>query len=332
MKKIYFLTLLLVSGFSFAQLVESFSFTGGLTTNGWLTHSAGTTPGPLSTTTGSLSYSGITSSGNKVALVAGNSDDLNKAIPTGALTGVAYYSTILNVPNVTGLPANTTIGDYGLMFSTTTGTTSVTAFSGRIYIRAGSSANSFNIGVLNNSGGTAAPTFVATEYAVNAPIFIVVKYDLSTNTASLFVNPAIGGTEGTPTATNATGTTPAPTSIAAIALRQGGSATSGTGNVEFDEMRAAATYAAVTGPVLKTIQNTIDGLEIFPNPVTGSVLNINTSLNGTKAISVFDLLGKQVLSVTTDTNSINVSNLNQGIYFIKISEEGKTATRKLVVR
>jgi hypothetical protein len=324
MKKIYTLSLLLVGALSFGQFSDSFTGTGLLTANGWVKHSG--TADQLAIVTGSLNYTGLTSTGNKTTLVSGNTEDANKASAT-SISGIAYYSAILNIPNTTGLNANTATGDYFLMNSDAAGATGVSAFSGRIYVRNGSAASTFNIGVLNNSGGTAAPSYVSTDYAVNTAIFVVVKYDLSTNTASLFVNPAIGSTEGTATVTNLTGTTAAPAQIAAIAIRQGG----GTGNIEIDELRLGATWSSVTSGSLAVAQNQIEGLKIYPNPVTNGTFYINTSTDSTKEVVVYDVLGKQVVKTST-TNAVNVSNLKAGVYIVKIIEDGKTATRKLIIR
>jgi len=328
MKKFYTLSLMLVGALSFAQVSDAFSGTGTLIANGWVTHS-GVTPGQLSIVSGSLSYTGLTSTGNKATLVAGNTEDVNKA-STAAITSVAYYSVILNLPNTTGLNANTATGDYFLATSATAGT-GATAFSGRIYVRTGSVADTFNIGVLNNSGGTAAPSYFSTDFSINTSIFVVVKYDLASNTASLFVNPTIGGTEGTATATNATGTTAAPAQIAAMAIRQGGNATAGTGNVEIDELRLGSTWSSVTTATLSVSQNQIEGLKVYPNPVTNGTFYINTSADSTKEVVVYDVLGKQVVKTTT-TNAVNVSNLKGGVYIVKITEDGKTATRKLIIK
>ena len=94
--------------------------------------------------------------------------------------------------------------------------------------------------------------------------------------------------------------------------------------------RNSATAANVC--VLAVNQNEISGLDIFPNPVTGNILNIQTAANEAKTVNVYDVLGKQVINVTTDNSTINVGNLNAGIYIVKVTEEGKTATRKLIVR
>lgn len=79
-------------------------------------------------------------------------------------------------------------------------------------------------------------------------------------------------------------------------------------------------------------QNTIAGLNIYPNPVTDGALYITSNSTDEKAIAVFDVLGKQVLTTTTSNNAVNVSNLKGGVYFIKISEDGKTDTKKLIIK
>ena len=83
---------------------------------------------------------------------------------------------------------------------------------------------------------------------------------------------------------------------------------------------------------LSVNQNSIAGLKVYPNPVVNGTLFIDTDANAVKNISVFDVLGKQVLNTTTSNNSISVSSLNNGIYIVKITEEGKTVSRKLVIK
>jgi hypothetical protein len=84
--------------------------------------------------------------------------------------------------------------------------------------------------------------------------------------------------------------------------------------------------------LLQTQNNEIAGLQVYPNPVSNGVLHIESNLNTERTISLFDVLGKQVLNTTTSNNTINIANLNSGIYIVKITEGAKTATRKLVIR
>lgn len=77
----------------------------------------------------------------------------------------------------------------------------------------------------------------------------------------------------------------------------------------------------------------IKGFSIFPNPVSEGVLRISTFENAEKSIQIFDLTGKQVLfRPNVNSQHISVSNLDAGVYILKVSEHGKTATRKLVIK
>jgi len=83
---------------------------------------------------------------------------------------------------------------------------------------------------------------------------------------------------------------------------------------------------------LSVKDNAIAGLKVYPNPVNKGNLYISSNSNEVKTVAVYDVLGKQVVKTTTASNeAINVSNLNAGVYIVKITEAGKTATRKLVV-
>lgn len=76
----------------------------------------------------------------------------------------------------------------------------------------------------------------------------------------------------------------------------------------------------------------IEGLNLYPNPVSNGRVNISTKNDGEKEIIIFDLLGKKVLQTLLNSRELNISNLTPGVYIIKINEENATATRKLIVR
>lgn len=78
--------------------------------------------------------------------------------------------------------------------------------------------------------------------------------------------------------------------------------------------------------------NAIDGLVMYPNPVSGNNLYFTSTNNGEMNVQIFDILGKEVLKSNVINNTVNVSGLNAGIYIVKVTEEGKTATRKLVIQ
>jgi hypothetical protein len=70
---------------------------------------------------------------------------------------------------------------------------------------------------------------------------------------------------------------------------------------------------------------------MFPNPANGNTVTITSSSNNTKEVQVYSILGKQVIN-TTITNTLNVADLQAGIYLVKITDNGKSATKKLVIR
>jgi hypothetical protein len=76
----------------------------------------------------------------------------------------------------------------------------------------------------------------------------------------------------------------------------------------------------------------IEGLNLYPNPVTGGKVYISSKKEKEKEIIIFDVLGKKVLQTVIYTKELNISNLSPGVYIIKITEEEATSSRKLIVR
>lgn len=76
----------------------------------------------------------------------------------------------------------------------------------------------------------------------------------------------------------------------------------------------------------------IEGLKIYPNPVTDGNLYIKSLKNSEKHVKIFDVLGKNILSRKMLSYVLNVSDLKPGVYILKVTENDKTATRKLVIK
>ena len=77
---------------------------------------------------------------------------------------------------------------------------------------------------------------------------------------------------------------------------------------------------------------TIEGLSLYPNPVSNGKVYISTKNDLDKEIIIFDVLGKKVLQTMISSRELNVSNLSSGVYIIKINEKEASATRKLIIR
>ncbi len=76
----------------------------------------------------------------------------------------------------------------------------------------------------------------------------------------------------------------------------------------------------------------IEGLNLYPNPVSNGKVYISSKNDLTKEIIIFDVLGKKVLQTTINSKELNISNLSPGVYIIKIDEDEASATRKLIVK
>ncbi len=118
-----------------------------------------------------------------------------------------------------------------------------------------------------------------------------------------------------------------------------------TANLSFRVLRYAPDYPAFSGrdltPGLPIEQNpdlsgcTVLGLEdnvlantlLYPNPVNGT-LQIQTESTVDK-VQVFDLIGN-LIRENTNRSSIDLADLSQGLYLVKIHSEEKTTTRKIL--
>ena len=251
MKKGLLFIITILSLNAFGQAFESFNYTGSANANGWTRHSG--TAGELQSITtpsnygNSLSFSGLAAStGNRINLTSTGTEDINKPFTTSGTT--AYMSFLLNVQNTNDM----TTGNYFTGFGQSAGA-SVTLFLPRVFVKPGVNAGTFQMGILNTTGGTGAvPTYTNAEYPLGTTIFVVVKIESSSVggviNSSLWVNPIPGAAEPAATVTNSGGTSQWPAAgIQSVFLRQAYAAASGnTGNLEIDEIRAGETWASVT--------------------------------------------------------------------------------------
>lgn len=75
---------------------------------------------------------------------------------------------------------------------------------------------------------------------------------------------------------------------------------------------------------LSNEESTIDAINIYPNPTT-DILNFKELSAGNHSISITDVLGKNIMKTTINSNDgLNVSQLNNGIYIIKFEDSNTT--------
>lgn len=119
-----------------------------------------------------------------------------------------------------------------------------------------------------------------------------------------------------------------------IKMTQGLAVGTYTGSVQVTlgemELDTVILSGEVTDSSLGNSKNEIEGLRIYPNPANDIVM-ISSNTMAVKSVQLFDMVGKEVMNVET-SSSINVSSLTKGIYVMKVTEEGKTSTSKLIIK
>ncbi|MEN8229700.1 MAG: T9SS type A sorting domain-containing protein, partial [Bacteroidota bacterium] len=72
---------------------------------------------------------------------------------------------------------------------------------------------------------------------------------------------------------------------------------------------------------------------VYPNPVAAS-LNVNNT-TGIRSVSIVNVVGQEVLRVNNihhNSATINTSDLEQGIYFINITDANGVVSSRKVIR
>ncbi|MBU3822094.1 T9SS type A sorting domain-containing protein [Flavobacteriaceae bacterium XHP0103] len=92
--------------------------------------------------------------------------------------------------------------------------------------------------------------------------------------------------------------------------------------------------SSVTGAPNSQQSQNIEGLSIYPNPVTegSQVIYITSKKNFTKNIEIYNVLGKQIYTTVLTGKELNISSLSTGVYILKITENKISETRKLVIK
>ena len=76
-------------------------------------------------------------------------------------------------------------------------------------------------------------------------------------------------------------------------------------------------------------ENQFTNVKLYPNPVVGDYINIE-GINSDFETKIFNVLGKVVLQ-SFNSKTINISNLQSGIYLVELSSENSFITKKIIV-
>jgi len=107
-------------------------------------------------------------------------------------------------------------------------------------------------------------------------------------------------------------------------------------DTESIQRKSDGTYEVKTPTrnVLSISKNQIEGFSSYPNPVSNGKFTISSMSSVEKTVSIFNLLGKQVLSdvFSGKSKTLDIASFSTGIYILKVNEGNKTSTRKVVIK
>lgn len=259
---------------------------------------------------GNLNYPGITSSGNSISIIGAGVDPFTPITATNS--GTIYYSFLMNVTSI----ANVTTDLSQTYFAALTD--SAKNYLARLFIKR--DGTQYHLGL---DSAAVTTNYESTLRNTGDVVFVVMSYDFGTNTLNAWFNPDVATFNNlTPASLTNTPTTAIAT-LGGFNLRQDTATT--TPSITIDELKIDTSFT------LNTQQNQIAGLKFYPNPITNNTLFISSNSGSAKSVVIYDVLGKEVLNTTTSDNSVNVFNLKGGVYLVKVSQDGKSETRKLII-
>jgi len=247
-----------------------------------------------------------------VQLNGASSEDIN--LPFTPVTGSVFFGFDMTVQDP-GNPISGTDNEYFAHFKDDS-----VGFFGRVDIVEPSGSGDFTLGISTST--SAAQATWATDLVYGTTYRITVKYDQIENIAALWINAnsetdtSISGVDGPNNEET----------IFSFALRQSASANGET--VLIDNLRITQTFDAT----LTNSSFTAKNVNLYPNPTFNGFVTVKTANPKDISVSVFDILGKKVISRSLNTNRLDVSALNPGVYILRLSQQKASVTKKLIIK
>ena len=311
MKKTFILLFLFVSLMNAQVLLEetmNYAVGDSLTGHGWTLHSG--TANNILVVDETLSYPGYPLSGIGKSVVvtggAGSRQDINKTF-TEVTTGSVYASALIKVT------AAAATGDYLMHLGPNP---IATSFRGRLFIIADGTEN-FKFGMLK---GTGTATYTSTSYPLNGTYHVIIEYKIiegtTNDTIKLYVNPNLTNPVPVVSVSDAT----ADINPGAIALRQGGQATSITvGGIRVSTMISDVTPVELTSFVANVVDGRVNLAWSTATETNNSGFAVERSSNGVEFTQVGFVKGN---GTTTEKNSYSFvdNSVNTGKYTYRLRQ------------
>ncbi len=285
---------------------------------------------------------------NSGAICAGSSFTM---VPSGANTYTYSNGSAIATPSansnytVTGTSIAGCIGNAAISTVTVNATPTISVNSGAIcagssFTMVPSGASSYTFqggGAVKNPTATTSYTVAGTNTAgciSNIATSNVTVNALPTVTATSNSNSLCVGQTANLTAsgaatyswnTGATSAVLAVTPSVTTTYTVSGLAVNGCANV------ATVTQNVIICMGIQTNNNNQLAISVYPNPSTGN-FTVGLANGLTKVISVTDVTGRVVLTTTSSEDKVivNISNLSNGIYYIKVASDNKAEVTKVV--
>jgi hypothetical protein len=245
-------------------------------------------------------------------ILAASAEDVNRTF-AAQTTGNVYASALVSLSAVSGGSYFIHLKDGGTGFRARVGAKD--DGNGKVLFGIGSSSSTLVYGT--------------TVFELNTTYLLVFSYDIASGVSKLYVLTAVASEE--PTTAEATDTGNTGTEMSSIAFRQSG----GIPDAKIDGVRVALNWADIMNNSTASVKkNAIEGFTTYPNPITNNTFTLTSKSSSKKLVTIFNVLGKKVLSSSFSgvKSNVDVSAISSGIYILKVTEDGKTATKKLVIR
>ncbi len=84
---------------------------------------------------------------------------------------------------------------------------------------------------------------------------------------------------------------------------------------------------------VNTLTNQGQKLIVYPNPAQEKI-TIQSSSNDLKLVKIYNILGHEVLQTMASgmQSDINLSDLSEGIYFVKATQNGEEFSHKIIIQ
>jgi hypothetical protein len=166
--------------------------------------------------------------------------------------------------------------------------------------------------------------------AAKAGLFVITNSSRTQLTAPQTVTHTAAGTDpvGTPNSWTMDWTAPEE-GTGSVTFYASVNATNADGSNSGDQIYVASLEVMESNLGIAELNNRVS--PVYPNPANAKI-KLNVPINA--QLSIFDNTGRVVMSIqaTSKTAEIDVSGLQQGVYYVNISYEGQRASRTFVKR